>query len=303
MEKNKTVVTGINGFVGHHLAKELTENNVHVIGVGNDEELTEKNKSNVSRYIKADLVQDWPEIEDVNSIVHLAGLAAVGPSFDNPQLYIETNSSMVTNICEYYLKQKSRPRIIIVSSGTVYDANQTMPLTEDSELAFNSPYSVSKVLNENQAMYYRKRGLDIVIARPFNHIGPGQSKGFLIPDLAHEIKKSSQITVGDLSTKRDYTDVRDVARAYRLLSIARKLGATTYNICSGHSVQGYEILDEIKHKLNKDDIDVLVDQSKIRPTDPKDIYGDFSRLKNDTGWHPKYSIKQTISDFIDDINE
>jgi GDP-4-dehydro-6-deoxy-D-mannose reductase len=303
MEKNRTAVTGINGFVGHHLAKELHDKNTDVVGIGTDAELTEKNKQNVVNYIKSDLTQEWPELEKVDSVIHLAGLAAVGPSFDNPQLYINANSSMVTNMCEYYLRQEYKPRIILVSSGTVYDSNQPMPLSEDSPVSFNSPYSVSKVLNENQAEYYRKRGLDIIVARPFNHIGPGQMKGFLLPDLTESLMNSDDIIVGNLATKRDYTDVRDVVRAYRLLSITKKLGAATYNICSGKSIQGYEILDEIKSKLNKTHVNVSVDESKIRPTDPQDIYGDSSKLRADTGWEPVYNIKDTISDFIDNINE
>jgi GDP-4-dehydro-6-deoxy-D-mannose reductase len=210
---------------------------------------------------------------------------------------------MVTNMCEYYLRQEYKPRIIIVSSGTVYDSNQPMPLSEDSAVSFNSPYSVSKVLNENQAEYYRKRGLDIIVTRPFNHIGPGQMKGFLLPDLTESLMNYDDITVGNLATKRDYTDVRDVVRAYRLLSITKNLDAATYNICSGKSIQGYEILDEIKSKLNKNHVNVSVDESKIRPTDPQDIYGDSSKLRADTGWEPVYNIKDTISDFIDNINE
>lgn len=303
MERERAIITGVNGFVGHHLAKELSDNDMEVIGLGNDTQLSEKNLDNVAEYISVNLTEKWPEVPDSSAVIHLAGLAAVGPSFSNPQKYIETNSAMVTNMCEYYLKQENSPRIILVSSGAVYDSSQPMPLTEDSQIAHNSPYAVSKVLNESQAAYYRSRGLDVVVARPFNHTGPGQAEGFLLPDMTKAILHSRDngkvLGVGNLDTRRDYTDVRDVARAYRLLAVTRKLGAVTYNICSGRSVSGKELLDTIKEKLDCHDIELFVDESKIRPNDPEDIYGDYSKLKEDTGWSPTFNIRQTVSDYID----
>jgi len=302
MERDKTIITGVNGFVGHHLAKEMHDNNFDVIGIGLDPEPSSVNQAQVYSYIEADLSGQWPETNTVSNIIHLAGLAAVGPSFENPQKYIEINSSMVTNMCEYFLKQPVRPRIILVSSGSVYDSNQDMPLTEQSKISFNSPYAISKILNENQAAYYRNRGLDIVVARPFNHIGPGQEAGFLLPDLANGIDNALQtdsiLQVGNLETKRDYTDVRDVVRAYRLLAITKKLGAATYNICSGKSIFGREILSQLHAEMNAPEINVVVDQSRIRPSDPIDIYGSYSQLNNDTGWIPQYDLQQTRADFV-----
>src|SRR5688500_13585109 len=100
---SRIVITGINGFVGHHLAKELCDSGHDVIGIGRDETAGEKIKNSISEYYAADLTAEWPAITDVDGIIHLAGLAAVGPSFDSPQQYINANSAMVTNLCEYYM--------------------------------------------------------------------------------------------------------------------------------------------------------------------------------------------------------
>jgi len=182
MEKTRIAISGINGFVGHHLAQELVSNGISVIGIGHDKLLSPSLEGIVDEYYSADLIENWPAINNIQGVIHLAGLAAVGPSFDAPQRYINGNSSMVTNLCEYYMAQSNKPRIVIVSSGAIYDSNQPMPINEDGSLGFSSPYAVSKVLTENQAIYYRTRGLDCVVARPFNHIGPGQATGFILPD-------------------------------------------------------------------------------------------------------------------------
>jgi len=251
-------------------------------------------------YVEVDLAKEWAKTSAVSAVIHLAGLAAVGPSFDAPQDYITVNSAMLTNMCEYYLKQDTRPRLVVISSGAIYDPNQPLPLTEGSRINMNSPYAVSKVLVENQCEYYRNRGLDCIVVRPFNHIGPGQSPGFLVPDIIEQLKTRGEVLVGNIATKRDYTDVRDITRAYRLLATAPNLTHVTYNACSGESISGTEIVDLLKAEMNKQDVRVKIDQTKVRPTDPGDIYGDCSRLISDTGWKPEYSLRQTLADIINE---
>lgn len=305
MNKRTVIVTGINGFVGRHLARELQTNNISVIGIGRDAAIDPSLADIIDTYHSADLVSEWPEIPNVDGIIHLAGLAAVGPSFDNPQNYINANSAMVTNLCEYYMKQDKKPRIVIVSSGAIYSSDQPMPITEESKIGFNSPYAVSKILTENQAAYYRGRGLDCVAARPFNHIGPGQGDGFLVPALATGLLKAKEaggpLSVGNLKTRRDYTDVRDVAKAYRMLVETPTLSHSTYNVCSGKSVSGEEMLSLVQDAMDIHDITVEVDQSKIRPNDPMDIYGDSSALQNDTGWKPSIELAKTIADYTAEL--
>ncbi len=301
MSKKKVVVTGINGFVGHHLARELVNNDVEVVGVGHEPELTGELKEIVSEYFHQDLVASWPNTGDVDGVINLAGLAAVGPSFDDPQRYIEMNSAIVTNLCEYYQKRDNHPRIVIISSGAIYSPDQPLPISEDGEIGLTSPYAVSKVLTENQVIYYRQRGLDCVVARPFNHIGPGQAKGFILPDFYDRISSTTEslIKVGNIETKRDYTDVRDIAKAYTKMVLAPKLNSPIYNVCSGKSLSGKEILDELKSAMGRDDITFEVDPALVRPTDIPEITGDSSRLQNEIDWHPEIDIHQTIHDFVE----
>ena len=156
---------------------------------------------------------------------------------------------------------------------------------------------------EELSLKYREEGLDCVVARPFNHIGPGQLPGFILPDLyqkASEAKanNSSSINVGNLTTRRDYTDVRDVAKAYVRLATAETLNHGIYNVCSGRSVSGEEILTMLLEEMNAKDISPQVDDSLFRPSDAQELFGDSSRLMQDTGWSPSINISRTIADFV-----
>lgn len=303
MQTLRIAITGINGFVGHHLTHHLAQKNISVIGIGREQSVQPSLADIVSEYHIADLAIKWPPIENVDAVIHLAGLAAVGPSFDNPQQYINLNSAMITHMCEYFLKQDKKPRIISVSSGAVYDAEQVMPITEDSRIGYTSPYAVSKILTENQCHYYRNRGIECVIVRPFNHIGPRQAPGFILPDFfkrINEAEANATIEVGNINTKRDYTDVRDIADAYTRLALAPELSHSLYNICSGKSLSGLEILEMLKKAVGKLEIKFEINPELVRPTDIMDISGNSSRLREELGWQPTYSIEQTIKDFVDD---
>lgn len=297
----RIIVTGINGFVGKHLARELANNGLEVVGVSREETVHDEISGIVHEYHSVDMTREWPAIMG-DAVIHLAGLAAVGPSFDAPQDYLNLNSAMLTNMAEYYLAQDKKPRIISISSGAIYDPNQPLPITEESAIGYTSPYAVSKVLNELQCKYYRNRGLECIVARPFNHIGPGQLPGFLVPDIIEQLKRGDEIKVGNITTRRDYTDVRDIARAYRLLATTPELHFDTYNACSGKSVQGESIVELVKNASGKPHATVTVDQSKIRPTDIANIYGSAERLKQDTGWQPEIALEQTIVDAVNDRN-
>jgi GDP-4-dehydro-6-deoxy-D-mannose reductase len=301
MSKKTIAITGVNGFVGQHLTKMLLDEAHAVVGIGRD-----KGSGTIplNKYISCDLAKTWPELHTpVDAVIHLAGLAAVGPSFDDPQSYLNLNSAMVTNMCEYYLGQDKKPRIVIVSSGAVYDPAQNMPISEASAVAFNSPYAVSKILTENQAAYYNARGLECIVMRPFNHIGPGQMPGFIVPDLFKKIRertsKCSPITSGNLTSKRDYTDVRDVARAYMLVATATDTPRELiYNVCSGESHSGNEVLSAVTEALGILEPEVSVDTDLLRPNDIQDIRGDNTKLKNEFGWEPSFAFEQSINDFV-----
>jgi GDP-4-dehydro-6-deoxy-D-mannose reductase len=145
--------------------------------------------------------------------------------------------------------------------------------------------------------------LECVIARPFNHIGPGQNPGFLVPDVAQQIveiekRKTGKLSVGNLDAKRDYTDVRDIVRAYRLL-FEKGISGKTYNICSGKSVSGHDIVSGLLN-ASGNNVQITQDPTRMRPSDAPDIYGAHALITADTGWEPEITLEQTLADVIDD---
>lgn len=298
----KVLVTGVNGFVGQHVVRELVDNGHVVAGVGLGPS-TGKANHLLSDYISEDLRDRWPSI-DCDAVVHLAALSQVGPSFQNPQHYIEANSAPMTNLGEALLKSSRPVRIVFASTGAVYQGPIGSPWDEDTLVIPSSPYIVSKILTEAQSAYYRQRGLNIVIMRPFNHIGPGQRDGFILPDLVRGVRNwlatGAALTVGNLRTRRDYTDVRDVARAYRLAMETPQLDATVLNVCSGISVSGYELLEEVSRILTpKRRPEIVVDESRLRPGDPPEIRGDNGQICKALGWSPKIPLAKSVRDLIE----
>jgi len=301
------LITGINGFVGHHLTEELASAGHNIYGASREGELSDKLADKLTAYYTVDLSErsqcdsiDWSQI---NSVVHLAGLAAVGPSFDNPKLYHDVNVGIARNLFESAKAAGVHPRIIAISTGAVY-GHTDGAVTESTQLQPGSPYAESKLEAEKIVSKYRAEGFDnSVSVRPFNHVGPGQGPGFLVPDLGYQIAEGKNpIKAGNLSSSRDYTDVRDVVRAYRLLAEAPKLHHEVYNVCSGTSIKGETIFELFKKTASKLDLKVEVTQSKLRANDDDIIVGSNKRLHDETGWQPEISIEQTIKDFYDSIS-
>lgn len=302
------LVTGINGFVGKHLATELRSQGARVVGVGREAVMHPALKPSVDAYYACDLTnaQDVAQLplESVDAVINLAGLAAVGASYGQDELYTHVNVGVLSVISERILELGLKTRMLAVSTGAVYSTDQPLPLHEDSSLiTTGSPYALSKIVMEAEAKRLRGLGMDCIVARPFNHIGPGQEPGFLVPDLYEKIMMAiggdGVVKAGDLSTRRDYTDVRDVARAYADLVLSEKLDHDIYNICSGRSVPGSTIFDLLVNNIEgSEKIEATVDQQYIRPNDPKDLYGDNSRLHTQTNWSPSIPIEQTIKDFV-----
>jgi GDP-4-dehydro-6-deoxy-D-mannose reductase len=300
------LLTGVNGFVGRHLAREFAEHGFVVSGVGGQLP-NESPVEHVNEYQVLDLNDAAAarkiDFSTIDGVIHLAGLAAVGPSFDEPMQYLTTNLGIEVNLFEAALAQGAKPRFVIVSSGTLYDPSADVPLTETSRVLPNSPYAISKLGQEQLAEYYISRGFECIIARPFNHIGPGQGLGFIVPDLTKQIIEvekglSKEVLVGNLDAQRDYTDVRDIARAYRLL-LEKGKSAEIYNICSGTARSGHEILDGIT-KTARQQPKVTVDPIRMRPSDNPLIYGSHEKLTEHTGWEPEISLEMTLHDVVVD---
>jgi len=306
MSVENIIVTGINGFVGEHLARYLKELGYSVTGIGREPTPKDNVNNLLDTYYQADLLDygvfDGFDFTNSKAIIHLAGLASVADSFKYPDRYIKDNSVMTDNLLSSALKQGFVGRAVIISTGAIYNPSQTMPLDEDAQTIESSPYSIGKIAAEHTAIEYRSKGLDVVIVRPFNHIGPGQNTGFLLADLysqvvANQHDNTATISVGSLMTRRDYTDVRDIVKAYRLLAIAPSLMYTTYNVSSGNSYSGQDIVNELS-KVMGITIDTIVDPSRIRPTDAKEIIGNSNRIRNELGWVPSIELSKTITDFV-----
>jgi GDP-4-dehydro-6-deoxy-D-mannose reductase len=302
----KVLVTGANGFVGPHLVTALAKAGHEVVALGHS--------SGVGRVpegvemVSLDLMDreavDGLDFRGIDGVVHLAGLAAVGPSFDTPLKYLQVNGGLEVNLYEAAQAQGAHPRFVVISSGSLYDPKGKLPLTEASPVSPSSPYAVSKITQEQMAMYYNRRGFESMIARPFNHIGPGQGEGFLVPDLAKQIAEAEksgakEIGVGNLSAKRDFTDVRDIVRGYVAILEKGRAGEV-YNLCSGKSVSGQDILDGLLAHSESKTIKAMTDEKKMRPVDVPDIYGDHAKLTKDTGWEPKINLEQSLREALED---
>jgi GDP-4-dehydro-6-deoxy-D-mannose reductase len=295
-------VTGATGFVGQTLVEHLVASGFEVIGISDHPEPAPRISRLLRQYICADLTNGWPDMRPIHGLVHLAGLAAVQPSFGRPQDYLNINSSIVTHMFEHALRAGWAGRALIVSSGAVYGsvtASDQPGFVESSPTAATSPYVVSKLLVEIQAEYYGRQGIDAMVVRPFNHIGPGQGPGFIVPDLKAKVvdwQPGTAVTVGNLDSSRDYTDVRDIVRAYRLLLEKCDPRHRTYNVCSGSAHSGHEVLEAVCTALGRP-----IPPTKVvadRAIDPHVITGNAQRLRLETGWEPTITLQQSIRDFV-----
>ena len=292
-------ISGVDGFVGRHLARAFADRGFAVHGVSGGPIADGDPFLDLLASVRhADLRRGWPSDAVADAYVNLAGLAAVGPSFADPDRYISTNTAVATALCEHALANGGG-RVVLISTGGVY-APSAEPVTEASPVRVSSPYVVSKLAMELQAEYYRERGLEVVVARPFNHIGPGQRQGFLVPDLAAklaELPPGEHLPVGNLATFRDYTDVRDVAEAYVRLA-TQPVGRVLYNVASGRAVSGYEILALIAAEMGIETPATDSPEALARPTDNPFVCGDATALREDTGWQPTIDTTTSIRNFL-----
>ncbi len=303
----RILVAGANGFVGAHLVRELYQSGYEVVGLGRQPEPSPAVSDQLHRYIQCDLTDKDAvsalNIEGIDGVINLAGIASVGSSFGQEDFYNKVNVESQTNLLDLIKLKDKKIRIICVSSGATYDPSQTVPLSESSRqvtVSNSSPYAFSKVLMEEHLQHYITAGMDIIIARPFNHTGPGQTKGFIVPDLISQALSEDKILIGPKNTQRDYTDVRDVVKAYRLL--LKNGSSGVYNICSGTPTSRDELLQLILEGTQTNPT-ITVDPSLGRANDPEIIYGDHQKLTDDTGWQTTIPLRQTIIDTISSMKE
>ena len=311
-----TLITGISGFVGRHLTRHLLARGYDVHGtiIADTDRLPQYVEAGLNLY-KLDLTDParvHQLITDLkpDHIFHLAAQAFVPRSLQDPWETLGNNIRAQLNILEAVARSELSTRTLVVSSGEVYGRVRPdqMPIGEDQLLSPTNPYSVSKVAQDMLGLQYSiSHGLDVIRVRPFNHIGTGQSEHFVAPAFAKQIAeieaghKAPVVRVGNLVAQRDFTDVRDVIRAYEFLIQSGESGEV-YNIGSGeaHSIQ--ELLDTLLSMSNKQ-VRVEIDPARNRPVDVPIIICDASRLRATTGWVPEYTFKQSLADVLNDCRE
>jgi GDP-4-dehydro-6-deoxy-D-mannose reductase len=311
----RALITGITGFVGRYLAEHLIEQGIEVWGTTRDSypslRLTEKeiplfqSDLNSSQGIYVMLQSIQPDV-----IFHLAGQSNVRKSWKDKEstFYANVNKTIfLLDACVQYLEQQPELRLLTVGSSEEYgkvDPSE-LPIVEDTPLRPMSPYGASKAaVSMLVQQYYKAYGLKVIHARPFNHIGPGQGLGFVIPDFASQIAKIEQgeqeatIKVGNLDAVRDFTDVEDIVRAY--LNIIQ-LGnpGEIYNVCSG---KGYSIesILEMLIQLSSESIEVVVDQDRLRPSEVPIFIGNNHKIQQNLKWRSTNSIELSLNNILEE---
>lgn len=304
----KALITGATGFVGHYLADELN-GTYETIGAYWPEPAPSSHLKFAALH-KLDIrdeaaVRDLVAMVQPDVIFHLAAQTHVPTAFKAPWDTLETNIQGTLNFLQATLDIVPNSRILVISSSEVYGVVQAadLPLTESQPYNPGNPYSVSKVTGELLSrQYFMAHGLDVIITRPFNHIGPGQSTRFAVADFATQItamqrgEREPVLRVGNLSAQRDYLDVRDVVQAYRLLA-EKGIAGEVYNICRGqaHPLQS---LVEMLIEMAGIPVQIEVEASRLRPLDLPILMGDPTKIRTQTGWQAEIPIEQTLRDIL-----
>jgi GDP-4-dehydro-6-deoxy-D-mannose reductase len=262
------------------------------------------------RLLTCDLAAGGPALLEVlrqarpERIYHLAGYAAVGRSFQEPDAAWEGNLTATRRLYEAVAAWGGQPRILFVGSGLVYgDGDPARPLDEEAPLRPLSPYAASKAAADLLSYQVgREPGLEVIRARPFNHIGPGQSPDFALASFARQLARIERglqapvLEVGDLSPRRDLADVRDVTAAYAALMDQGRPGEV-YNIASGDSRSIGEVLERLL-ALSGVKVAVRRRADLVRAADPGLVTADAGKLRRTAGWRPRYALDQTLADLL-----
>ena len=295
---SRILVTGAGGFVGRYVLEAIENGRFgDTVAVVPPPEWDIRNLDSTRDAV----AQAMPD-----AVVHLAAQSFVPRSFEDPAETLAINAGGTANLIKALQEWGFAGRFLYVSSGDLYGlvAEADLPVTEDTRPQPRSPYAVSKWAAEQLCLQAgRTHGLDCVIARPFNHVGPGQSDRFVLPSLAGQIAeievghRAPLIEVGDIDSTRDFLDVRDVVAAYAALLRAGARG-TTYVISSGHERSIRELLDLMLAHTDATP-EIRMDPSRMRPSEQKRMRADSRRLRDDTGWSPQLSIETTVIDLLD----
>lgn len=299
----RILVTGANGFVGKYMIACLKEMNFEVVA-------SVRTKSDAADELEMDLLNNENTkkiIKNIqpNFIIHLAGQSSVSLSWKEKEETINNNVLGTLHLLDAVLESKIACRILNIGSseeyGFVYPTES--PINEANLPRPMSPYGISKLTAGLLSLQYAKAyQMDIIHTRTFNHVGPGQSLGFVTQDFAKQISDIEKklvepiITVGNLDSIRDFTDVRDIVKAYVMLMLKGKSGEV-YNICSGHGIKIRDILNQLLEMSNME-IQIKNDPNKIRPSDVPILIGNNNKLISETSWKPLISIRTSLLDIL-----
>jgi len=304
----KALIIGAAGFVGKHLVNELINTGWEVSGTRLP---TETADLDIPVYgldiLDAAAVKSLIKKTDPDYVFHLAAQSSVAISWKQPALTADVNIKGAINLFEAIRDADKPPRVILTGSGEEYGHIQPedLPLVENTTLKPGNIYACTKSAQAMIGMVYaRSYELEVIIVRAFNHIGPGQTDTFVVPGFCKQIAEieakgnNGTIKVGNLDAKRDFTDVRDIVRAYRLLAEKGKSGEI-YNIGSGISVSIADILDKIL-EISDASIKIEQDPQRMRPSDIPDVRADISKIVACTGWEPEIPLETTIFDVLNE---
>jgi GDP-4-dehydro-6-deoxy-D-mannose reductase len=296
------LLTGALGFAGRHFTAAARAAGIDLVTTSADGD-------------GADLACDVLEPASVagaiaaaqpDAVVNMAGQASVAASWREPRRTFELNATGVLNVLEAIVTEAPDCYLLCLSSAEVYGTPppDSPPWTEEAPVRPVSPYGSSKAAMEVLVgQYERAHGVRAGIVRAFNQIGPGQSREFVASSLARQIAEAErggedrlQMTVGNVSARRDFTDIRDSAQAY--VSMVQKRLAGTYNLCSGRALKIEELIEQMA-SCSRLAVELEVDPALVRPSDPPLVVGSGRRLGEETGWQPQIPITQTAADVLD----
>ena len=308
----KALITGISGFAGSYLAEFLLDKDYKVFGTFYDKS-TFSNLNGFIYNIKIfeNNIKNYNDLKQIikkvqpDEMYHLAAISFIPTALKNPKITFDTNLYGTLNLYKAIIELKLNPKILFVGSADEYGLvnEKDIPIDEDCPLKPLNPYSISKASTDFLSyFYFKNHHLKIIRVRPFNHIGPRQSPEFVCSSFAKQIAeierdlKEPIIKVGNLEAKRDFTDVRDMVRAYWLAIQKGKVGEV-YNICSRNEVSIKELLDRFLN-MSKKKIKIIQDPKRLRPSDLPLLSGNSTKFKKQTGWKQKYLFEKTLQDIL-----
>jgi len=299
------LIFGVGGFVGPYLAKEFKENGYSVYG---SDVLESCNNEYLEGYFKCDILnkdsmKELLEKVKPTHIINLAAISSVGQSWKIPEITMNVNVNGTLNIFNSCLAVGIKPKILLIGSSEEYIPSDS-PINEDTPINANNPYGISKIAQEQFAAIYRDTyNWPIYCVRAFNHIGVGQRDTFVIPSWCKQVamiekgEKEPKLIVGNLEVARDFTDVRDIVKAYKLV-IESNYCHEVFNLGSGNA---YKLKDILKTLLafSTKEIEVEIDSALLRKNDNKVICCDSSKANKLLGWKAAIPFEETIKSLFD----